>query len=313
MIARVDHDALGHGLLPVARAFATAGADWLCVADFDEAALVREAGISLPLLALRPSGAAIDEREVHCAVGGPDEAQLARQRGAAGVHPIIDCGDASRGIGWGDVEALRSIGKVAPVTGLMGIYGPQVLPSHADEAFAAAVSEIGDAPTHLHGTRGVEAGAPGGSAVRIGRGLYGIPGRDGSSARAALSLSGRIVTVKEITKGEGVSYGYAYRAPADGRIALVTGGYGDGIYRAAGNHANVVVAGMIRPIVGRVAMDVCVVNLDDVPAEPGDEVVFFGDAADGAPSLSDWAQATGLSALEIVSTLSPRVVRRYEQ
>jgi alanine racemase len=124
-----------------------------------------------------------------------------------------------------------------------------------------------------------------------------------------LRLTGTVLSVKPLRAGEGVSYGYAYRAPADTRVALVTGGYAQGIVRALGGAVDVAIAGERHPIVGRVAMDVCVVEIGDAVVRRGDEVLFLGDQAAGEPSLSDWIAVTGLRDLELITTVGLRAIR----
>jgi alanine racemase len=138
--------------------------------------------------------------------------------------------------------------------------------------------------------------------------LFGLPGRH-PAATPVLRLTGTVLSVKPLRAGEGVSYGYAYRAPADTRGALVTGGYAQGIVRALGGAVNVAIAGERHPIVGRVAMDVCVVEIGDAVVRRGDEVLFLGDQAAGEPSLSDWIAVTGLRDLELITTVGLRAIR----
>ncbi|MBY0688451.1 hypothetical protein K5S26_07840 [Microbacterium marinilacus] len=142
--------------------------------------------------------------------------------------------------------------------------------------------------------------APDDSAV-----LYGLPGTGGA---AALALVSPVLSTKRLLAGEGVSYGYTHRAAADTRVALVAGGYAEGVVRALGNRVTLDVAGRLSPVVGRVAMDVCVVDVGDVPAEAGDEAVFFGAGAAG-DNLSDWVRATGLTAAELVCAVGLHVHR----
>lgn len=137
--------------------------------------------------------------------------------------------------------------------------------------------------------------------------LFGLPG---TGARPVMSLRGRALGTKPLLVGEGVSYGYTHRATADTVVALVTGGYAQGVVRSLGNAASVVIAGRRHPIVGRVAMDVCVVDVQDAVIARGADVAFFGDPAAGAPSLSEWTDATGLSAAEIVATVGARADRQ---
>lgn len=124
-----------------------------------------------------------------------------------------------------------------------------------------------------------------------------------------MSLGGAVLGVKRLLLGEGVSYGYTFHAERDTRIALVTGGYAQGIVRTLGNAASVSRAGQRLPIIGRVAMDVCVIEIGDAHVERGDEVVFFGDPVHGEPALAEWAAATGLMVSELVVAVGLRAVR----
>ena len=130
-----------------------------------------------------------------------------------------------------------------------------------------------------------------------------------------MSLRGRVLSLKPLRAGEGVSYGYTHRAMQHTTVALVTGGYAQGVVRAVGNSAHVSVHGGRRPIVGRVAMDVCVVDVgwptggggNDV--RPGDEVILFG--AGAVPTLEEWTAASGLCAAELVTAVGLRAEREY--
>lgn len=137
--------------------------------------------------------------------------------------------------------------------------------------------------------------------------LFGLPG---THARPVMSLRGRALGTKPLLRGEGVSYGYTHRAPHDTAVALVTGGYAQGVVRALGNSATVAIDGRRHRIVGRVAMDVSVVDIGDAAIARGAEVVFFGDPAQSHPSLQEWTDATGLTAAEIVATVGARADRR---
>ena len=317
LIARVDHDGFGHGLVPVARTCIEAGAVMLAVADFDEACRLRESGISIPLLVLRPH-ALIGSGDgpmdaVYAAVATEGEALTAARLGASGAHLVVDCGSAMRGIRPDDAGEVHRIGKVLPIAALMGVADPSTPHAEASTALEVAGENAPGVPRHLHGTAGVLAGFGEHDAyVRVGRGLYGIPMSDGTPTGACvMRLSGQVVTVKSIRAGEGVSYGYIYRAPRDGTIALVTCGYADGIPRSLGNHATVVVNGRSARIIGRVAMDVVVIELGESSARPGDEVVFLGDRDEGESSVAEWASITGLDPVELATSIGPRVVRSY--
>lgn len=131
--------------------------------------------------------------------------------------------------------------------------------------------------------------------------------------RPALTLRGTVLSTKALKAGEGVSYGYAFRAPADTRVALVTGGYAQGIPRSLGNRVSVSIGGAPHPIVGRIAMDVCVVEIADTVVARGDRVTFVGDPDAGAPSVAPWARESGLTPLEIVTGIGLHTRREYER
>jgi alanine racemase len=140
--------------------------------------------------------------------------------------------------------------------------------------------------------------------------LFGLPDAM-AGAVPALRLTGTVLAVKALRRGEGVSYGYTHRAARDTRVALVTGGYAQGIVRGLGGRADVLIGGDRLPIVGRVAMDVCVVDIGDSAVTRGDSALFLGDAREAEPSLAEWATATGLTAGELVTAVGLHAVRRY--
>lgn len=140
--------------------------------------------------------------------------------------------------------------------------------------------------------------------------LYGLPGVTmPPRTRPVLSLVGRVMSTKDLRAGDAVSYGYTHRADADTTVALVTGGYAQGIVRALGNRARVDVGGISRPIIGRVAMDVCVIDLQGATASVGDPVVYFGGDGPVASALSDWSAITGMSIAELVTVAAQHAIR----
>ncbi len=121
-----------------------------------------------------------------------------------------------------------------------------------------------------------------------------------------MTLQGTVLSVKTLLAGEGVSYGYTFRAEQDTTVALVTGGYAQGIVRSLGNVAEVSYGDVRFPIVGRVAMDVCVIEIGDASLPVGAHVEFFGQQQ----HISAWAKMTSLSTAELVTACGTRAVRR---
>ena len=143
--------------------------------------------------------------------------------------------------------------------------------------------------------------------------LYGLPDDDGRLAtRPVMRLTGRVLSTKQLQPGDAVSYGYTFRAAAKTTVALVTGGYAQGIVRALGNRAGVEIDGVVRPIVGRVAMDVCVVDLEGASAVLGTEVTYFGGEGPGAAGLARWAAVTGMGVAELATVAGAHALRGWE-
>ncbi|BDZ38186.1 alanine racemase C-terminal domain-containing protein [Microbacterium suwonense] len=142
--------------------------------------------------------------------------------------------------------------------------------------------------------------------------LFGIPSADGVlSSRPVMALEGRVLSTKPLHAGEAVSYGYTHRAERDTRVALVTGGYAQGILRALGNRVRVQLGEQTHPIIGRIAMDVCVVDLEGGDAEVGAPVCFFGGTGAVRGALARWSAATGLTALEVAVVIGQKAERKW--
>jgi len=143
--------------------------------------------------------------------------------------------------------------------------------------------------------------------------LYGLPDAAGVlPGTPAMRLVGRVLSTKDIEAGAGVSYGYIHRAPEDSRLALVTGGYAQGVVRALGSRASVEIDGAVHPIVGRIAMDVCVVDIGSADVPLGAEVTYFGGRGPQAGGVADWARITGMTTGELVAVVGQRTERAWE-
>lgn len=123
------------------------------------------------------------------------------------------------------------------------------------------------------------------------------------AAAGGVTLRARVLQCKRVPAGSGVSYGHTYVTERATTLALVDIGYGHGLPRKAGNRARVCVAGALVPIVGRVAMDACVVDVGDLPVSPGDAVTIFGAAGSGALPLAQWAASVGEEPLSVLASL----------
>lgn len=186
-------------------------------------------------------------------------------------------------------HGIALIADAALRTGILNI----VVSDDRDAAAAVAAAFL---PTYVHVDR---------FGYRAGSDAYGLSGK----GRPVMSVVGEVVAVKEVGRGEGVSYGYTYRAPHATRLALVALGYADGLPRLASNRARVLVGDSQHPLVGRIAMDQFMLDIGDADVEPGMDAVLFGDPERGEPSAIEWAEWTERTPLALTSGIAARVVR----
>ncbi|HEY1741337.1 MAG TPA: alanine racemase, partial [Acidimicrobiia bacterium] len=152
--------------------------------------------------------------------------------------------------------------------------------------------------------------------VRCGIAVYGVPPAapiaEVVPLQPALAVKARVSYVQRLAAHEALSYGLRYRLAQDAWVATVPIGYADGIPRnlgAAGGE--VIVGGRRRRIAGAVTMDQLMVDLGDVPAQPGDEVVLLGRQGEQTITAQEIADRLGTIAYEVVCGIGPRVPRRY--
>lgn len=217
-------------------------------------------------------GVLVDATADGYGVGAARVVRAAREAGALGIF-------AHR-----SDDALR----IAAVAGALPVVVGRPMPSSERELAAAGIRSAEEV---------------GGRIVRDE--AYGFDG----TAPAVISLRSEILSTKAIRAGDGVSYGYTYRATRDETTALVALGYGDGVHRHAGNRCRVLVDGEPAPIVGRVAMNVFVVSLGERSVRLGAPVTVFGDPDRGDPPLEDWARTLAVPPASVTAGLGVRVRR----
>lgn len=149
-----------------------------------------------------------------------------------------------------------------------------------------------------------------GHVLRPGLVLYGVdPGEGGADGmQAAVSLEARIIQIRDIPAGAGVGYGFDYIADRPLRTATISAGYADGWPRSLSSRGAVWFAGQRLPILGRVSMDSCVVDVTALPKgsiRPGDRVELIG----RNQSVSDLAMLIGTTPHEILTGLGHRFSR----
>lgn len=145
--------------------------------------------------------------------------------------------------------------------------------------------------------------------IRPGIGLYGggPPPAKGPRPRNVVTLTAPVLQVRDIKKGESAGYGRTWTAPSDASLATIGLGYADGYLRSASNKGHVVVGGRKRPIVGRVSMDLIIVDVTGLSVSPGDDIEIIGPNM----PLAEVAGAMGTIDYEILTRLGSRLERSY--
>jgi alanine racemase len=335
LMAVVKANAYGHGAIGVARAAIAAGADRLGVVCVDEGEELRRAGIDAPILVMGHTPTSQAERAVALAltptVSSIEFARaLSRYAGESGVtlpvHLKVETGLNRYGLPPEQLLPLAESMRHLPALDVEGLWTHFATGDEADKSYVlrqfAAFGEVaGRLPwirlRHVANT-GTVLDMPELSLdmVRVGIGIYGCypSNQVGCSVplRPVLSLKSRVARLRRLEAGECVSYGCTWTAKRPSVVALVMCGYGDGVRRALSNKGSVLIRGRRAPIVGRIAMDMCVADVTDIPyVALDDEVVIIGRQRDEAITAEEVAQLCDTISYEILTGITARVPRLY--
>ena len=332
LMAVVKADGFGHGAVPVARAAVAAGATWLGTTSAAEALELRAAGLTAPVLSwLHP----LDEDfgrliAAHVDIGVSSVPHLhavaaaARLSGTpAQVQLKADTGlgrNGAAGDDWPELVAWARKYEGEDSVRVRAIWSHLADPAATGDASVRRQAGAFDQAVRVARAAGLEPRllhlANSAAALtaprarydlcRIGLALYGV----GPGLRPVLTLRSRVANVKRVPAGTGVSYGPDHVTARATTLALLPLGFADGLPRAAQGRAEVWLAGRRRPVVGRIAMDQCVVDAGDLPVRIGDPVVVLGGGT-GAPHVTDWAGWAGTSPHEILTGIGNRVRRHH--
>ncbi len=338
----VKSDAYGHGAPECARRLAREGAEWFGVATPEEAFELRRAGVEQDILSFGGfwEGQAEECLSMHVTpvVYRVDMAaaldSAARAAGlVADIHVKIDTGMGRLGVRYDEAsefaEALRAFANVR-VDGLMTPSAAADEPlrdcfteeqlQHFREGVAAFRGR-GHRPTYEHASNSAATFAhpeARGNMVRPGGVLYGLwrdvlpPLTDAPTLRPVMNVRSRVILLKRVHSGETLGYGCTYEAAREMVVATVPVGYADGYMRALSNRGRVAVRGKLAPVVGRVSMDLTIIDVTDVEGvEVGERVTLLG--VDGVLSIpvEEIARTAGTISYEITCGISQRVPRRY--
>jgi alanine racemase len=339
--AVVKADAYGLGALQVARAAMAGGAELLAVARVDEGVQLRQAGFEAPVLLLAgfaPTEAdAIVKHHLIATVVEVEHA-LALGRAAGGradrarVHVKVDTGLTRFGAPPEQAPSLVRLVNTLPSLELGGVYTHFAAADEVDRTFTeqqlgrfhAALQAIDGALSPAAVVHAANSAATLGEPssrfdmVRLGITLSGhYPSEHVPQLpvlRGAVALRARALRVYDLPAGASVGYGRTYHVQRATRVALVPAGYADGVPRAHSNRADAVIRGVRVPLVGRVSMDQCVVDVSAVPdAAPGDEVTLFGPTTGDELPLHEYAAWSDTIVHEALCRIGPRVPRLYRE
>ena len=338
LLAVVKANAYGLGAVPVSRVVLDAGATRLGVANLDEAAELRQAGIAAPILVLGyiPNSEAeqvLDLRVVPtvASAGLADalDRTCRRRRTQIPVHIKVDTGMGRFGLLPGEVEPLlRSFGSSSNLR-FEGIYSHFATADSDDKS--TALQQLQRFTTLLDALKSSGFEIPcvhmANSAatlalpqahfdmVRCGLALIGhSPGE--SSVRSAplhpaLALKSRVARVRTLPAGSGVGYGHVFTTTRPTDIALAPIGYAEGIRRVVTDRGRVLIRGRRAPLVGRVSMGYVTVDADGIDAEVDDEVVLIGRQGSEEISAEEVAAWSDTIVYEVFTGLSERLPRIY--
>lgn len=341
LMAVVKANAYGHGAVECARALEEINADWFGVALVEEGIELRRAGIARPIFLLggfwRGQAEAVIERGLTPAVYGLDQAEeLNARAGALGrivnFHLKVDTGMGRLGIRLDELsEFARSLGRFDSVK-LDGVMTHFAAADSATTAYTErqiaryeeAVKILNDLGfdllwRHMANSAGIHAYPRShGNLARAGAAMYGLKrdvltaGIEPFDTRPVMSLHSRIVMLKTVPAGTPLGYGLTFTTARASRIATLPIGYADGLRRLHSNNGRVLIRGHFVPIVGRVSMDLTIVDVTGVPGvELGDEAILIGEENGIRISAEDLAEQIGTISYEIVTGISARVARVY--
>jgi alanine racemase len=338
ILLTVKADGYGHGAPHVAKAATAAGVQMLGVATLHEGMELRNAGLKTPIVILSPSLAVeIDEiLEYNLAPTVSDmafaqalAARAAQSSRVARVHVEIDTGMGRGGVN--EEEACSFLADLARLKGLAveGVYTHFPSTYREDREFCESQVRAFQTIIDTLGTQGIvfplrhtansaavaQYPASHINMVRPGGMVYGMFPQEemnGIGFEPVMSFKSRVVNVKQVAKGKSVSYGRTYRFDHDAKVAAVAAGYGHGISRLMSNNGDLLVRGVRAPIVGRVTMDVTMIDVSRIPqVSVGDEVIIFGKEGNEHISVYEVAERSGTISYEITCGIGKRVPRVY--
>lgn len=334
MMAMVKANSYGLGSFEIAEFLQHHHINYLGVAFADEGVELRKKGITVPIIVMNPEQHSYDaiieynlEPEIYSFRLLDLFYTRLKQKGFDGKYPIhLKLETGMHRLGFKEYEADEMIEKLnkldVKVMSIFSHLSTSDVPSEKDyvlqqaatfESFSSKLLQgLKDKPIrHILNSAGIT-NFPQFQydMVRIGIGMMGLSPDPEIKKQLQPVVSFRTVIsqISEIKKGETVGYSRNFKAEEDTRIATIPVGYADGIPRLISNGVGKIgIHNQLVPIAGNVCMDTLMVNIKDLPAKEGDEVIIF----DKNPSLEDFAEYCKTISYEVLTSISPRVKRIY--
>jgi alanine racemase len=327
--AVVKADGYGLGAIPIVRALYEAKCDLFFVARLEEGIALRRALPDVRIFVLdgcpEDTAPALIAHNLTPILNSLDQIQswssAARaRRGSLDAAIHIDTGMNRLGLTADEFatlsaeanERLRDVHVVLVMSHLACSEDPSAPMNRVQLVrFRAVLAALPPAPASLSPSGGVCLGHEYAfDLVRPGIALYGgnpQPTRP-NAFRNVVQLTGRVLQIRRVDKGEGVGYGATFHTQGPATLATVGLGYADGLMRAISNRGAGAIDGVRAPVVGRVSMDLITLDVTAIPSvHVGSEVEFIGDTV----SLDEIAAAAGTATYEILTNLGKRLTRQY--
>lgn len=338
----VKADAYGHGVMEVVRTLLDNGVTCLAVSMLDEAIQLRKNGIDVPILILSYTdpvrAAEIIEHNVTQAVFSYDLAkalsvEAVKQKRNVKIHIKIDTGMTRVGFmpGYSAIKNVVEISKLPRII-IEGLFTHFASADEKDrsytlmqfERFMGILSELNRIGVYIPVKHVANSGGiiqypeMHLNLVRPGIILYGMYPSDEVDKtiidlKPAMTLKANVILIKEVEKNTAISYGRIFTTGRESRIATIPIGYADGYTRLLTGKGKVLINGEEAPLVGKICMDQCMVDVTDFKSQVsvGDEVVLFGKQGGNEIRVEDIAGSIGTINYEIVSLIGKRIPRVY--
>jgi alanine racemase len=322
VMAVVKADAYGHGAVMISKLIEHE-TDQLAVATVDEGIQLRNSGIKVPILVFtipeKHQASAFRNFRLTATISEFQHFDILE----AGTGYQINFDTGMKRIGFYPDQAaeVRAVMQNHDRLTCQGIYSHYATADDPGSEFVkkqmesfAKIRSLFPAgiPAHMSNTSAILHYDPDHfDMIRPGIGLYGYtPGKIQSDELIpVMKWNTKAVLIREIKRGERVSYGGMWVAPADGYIATLPVGYGDGVPRSLSNTLQVTIKGKKFPVAGAITMDHCMVYLGSQQIETGTHVELMGSQSWLA---NKWAEKAGTITHEILCRITPRVRRSYQ-